>query len=159
MPIESWVVRRVDDAHAALAELGHDGIRAELRAGNEHHEKGRSYLCVRPGVSKTSLFDALRVRIRLAHFPVFWGESARRLRQVYETVSERAIAANGRNPLGTTDEAVKRTNGPTLLLRWERPKVLDQRVAPSKDRSHLFCAQVWCGRGCHRPSGQFLEPG
>ncbi len=38
-PIESWVMRRVDDAHAALPQLGHDGIRATLGAGGQRHTR------------------------------------------------------------------------------------------------------------------------
>ncbi len=37
VPVESWVMRRVDDAHAALAELADDRVRTELRAGRQGH--------------------------------------------------------------------------------------------------------------------------
>ncbi len=46
MPIQPGVVRLIDDAHAARAELAHDAIRAEACAGLERHG-GAEYIAER----------------------------------------------------------------------------------------------------------------
>ena len=43
---EARVGGLIDHAHPALAELGHDGIRAELGAGGQGH-RGADYICGR----------------------------------------------------------------------------------------------------------------
>ena len=46
LALQARIVRGVDDPHPAVAELGADRVRAELRAGGERHGSERAIIAV-----------------------------------------------------------------------------------------------------------------